>query len=140
MKPWATVAAVTVIYSDGHTRTVACFPEEDGLDEACSEGNLGPVMDKAAAAYWTIAHKGESTYRGLGRGMAYPLSVVVTMLEGALFGGVVPPAEDREDFQTVDHKADCRVFRSYDVSGYVWMENLEDLLCKLHEMGAEDAA
>ena len=129
-KPWASVATITVIYSDGFARTVAAFPEEDGVEDACSEDNLGPILDKAVEAWWRIHRNGENWYRGYGRGQAYPCLVKVAWIEGTLF--TEPTAREwkphaNEGFESL-HRAEVRVVRTYDVSGYAFMDELMNLL------------
>lgn len=128
-KPWLSVVTATVIYSDGFTRTVAAIPEEDGVDEMCSEGVIGPILDEAAQAYWMSHVKGERYHRGLGRGEAYPCLVKVAWVEAALFDepGTQPWVRPGEEYES-RHRGEARVVRTYDVSGYAFMDELERLL------------
>ena len=99
------------------------------------------ALDKAAGAYQTIHIMGESSYRNLGLGHRYPVAVVIAYLDGALFGGTPPDLKLDEDFERVGCEAGSRVLRTFDVSGYYWLENFEQLLYAMAEdREAESAA
>jgi hypothetical protein len=133
-KPWTSAATVTVVYSDGFSKTVAAFPTEDGLDEACAEDNLGDIMDSAARAQFEIYNRRNRTHNGLGRGEHYPMAVVVMLLEGSCWGGRKLQSGDwLADTYESEQKSEAHIFRVYDVAGYLMMEELQQLLCVMAE-------
>jgi len=135
-RPWTSIVTVSVMYDDGYARTVGGFDEGDE-DEILSR--VETAMDKSVGAFHTIHVKGEHSYRGYGRGRNYPVAVIVAHLDGALFGGAPPRADDPldSDFERIGCEGGTRVERTYDVSGFYWLENLVRLLDELVEWRME---
>lgn len=138
MKPWATMVAITVVYDDGHTRVAKVYPSEDALDDKEMLADLHEVVESCAGTYHRVVEKGgRDRYGKYARLNHAPLAVVVSMVEGALFGGEAPTSRFDQQFERVNHKGSASTLRVFNVADYFLVEKLESFLYALQEMGPD---
>ena len=111
-KPYFTVSVLSVVYSDGYAKAVGTF-----TDDEVPEGEIHATLDDAARAQHAAMTKGSQWSGPMARGNNYPVAVVTSFVEADLTGG----------------EATNTNVRTFDVSGYLMMEELALFLELLDE-------